>query len=164
MVTKQDIIASFDPSNVGVNNRNLFGFPFNYETADVLVLGVPWEVTVSYGAGTAQGPQALLDASPQLDFFDLDNPTGWHQGIFMMPISSDLIVQNADLRGKAAQVIAGQERGIAPQQDATLSEYLAEVNQGCEVMNQWVREQSRDAIAQGKKVAVVGGDHSVPLG
>ncbi|MEO0459129.1 MAG: agmatinase family protein, partial [Cyanobacteria bacterium P01_A01_bin.114] len=131
---------------------------------DVLVLGVPWEVTVSYGAGTAQGPQALLDASPQLDFFDLDNPTGWHQGIFMMPISSDLIVQNADLRGKAAQVIAGQEQGITPQQDATLSEYLAEVNQGCELMNQWVREQSRDAIAQGKKVAVVGGDHSVPLG
>ncbi|MEM8810170.1 MAG: agmatinase, partial [Cyanobacteria bacterium P01_G01_bin.38] len=60
MVTKQAIIASFNPSEVAVSNGNLFGFPFDDETADVIVLGVPWEVTVSYGAGTAQGPQAVL--------------------------------------------------------------------------------------------------------
>ncbi|MEM9904143.1 MAG: agmatinase family protein [Cyanobacteria bacterium P01_D01_bin.44] len=164
MVTKQEIIASFDPSEVAVSNGNLFGFPFDYETADVIVLGVPWEVTVSYGAGTAQGPQAMLAASPQLDFFDLDNPTGWHQGIWMMPISSELMASNVDLRTKAAQLIAGQEQGLDINQDDTLARNLAEVNQGCEAMNRWVRDQSRQVLAQGKKLGVVGGDHSVPLG
>ncbi|NEP15518.1 MAG: agmatinase family protein [Leptolyngbya sp. SIO4C1] len=164
MVTKLDIIASFDPSEVGLENGNLFGFPFTYETADIIVLGVPWEVSVSYGAGTAQGPQAILEASPQLDFYDLDNPTGWQQGIFMLPIASELISQNAALRAKAAQIIAGQEQGVQIAADDALASALAEVNRGCDRMNQWVFQQSQQALRQQKKVAVIGGDHSVPLG
>jgi agmatinase len=34
------------------------------------VIPVPWEVTVSYGAGTAGGPDAILEASNQLELFD----------------------------------------------------------------------------------------------
>lgn len=159
---KQAIIAGFDPGGVGLDNGQLFGFPFDYETADIIVLGVPWEVTVSYRPGTAQGPQAVLRASPQLDFYDLDHPTGWQQGIFMEPIAAVLQNQNQRLRAQAQRVIAGMERGIAIA--GPLSEALAEVNQGCRAMNQWVFEQSRQALEAGKKVAVIGGDHSVPLG
>ncbi len=40
--------------------------------ADARAVIIPFglEASVSYGSGTAQGPQAILDASPQLEFFD----------------------------------------------------------------------------------------------
>jgi agmatinase len=164
MATKQEIIARFDPGNVGLNNSNLFGFPFDYETADIIVLGVPWEVTVSYRAGTAQGPKTILQASPQLDFYDLDNPLGWQQGIFMESISEDLQQQNDQLRHQAARIIEATEQGVDIAADTSLSAVLQTVNQGCQAMNQWVFRQSIQALQQGKKVALVGGDHSVPLG
>jgi len=41
-----------------------------YERARVVVLPAPFEGTVSYGSGTASGPQAILDASEQLELYD----------------------------------------------------------------------------------------------
>ncbi len=38
--------------------------------ADCLILPLPYEKTVSYGGGTRNGPQAILDASLQLELFD----------------------------------------------------------------------------------------------
>ncbi|MCU7893167.1 MAG: arginase family protein [Candidatus Thiodiazotropha sp. (ex Ustalcina ferruginea)] len=38
------------------------------ESADVLILPVPFEQTVPYRLGTGQGPEAILAASNQLDF------------------------------------------------------------------------------------------------
>ena len=38
--------------------------------ADALILPLPYEKTVSYGSGTSNGPQAILDASLQLELFD----------------------------------------------------------------------------------------------
>lgn len=40
--------------------------------ADILILPVPHEKTVTYKPGTAAGPQAILDASEQLEFFEED--------------------------------------------------------------------------------------------
>ncbi len=41
-----------------------------YERARVVVLPAPYEGTVSYGTGTSRGPQAILDASEQLELYD----------------------------------------------------------------------------------------------
>jgi agmatinase len=45
------------------------------DTADVLILPVPHERTVTYGPGTAGGPEAVLAASNQLEFYEED--MGW---------------------------------------------------------------------------------------
>ncbi|MEM9213646.1 MAG: agmatinase family protein [Cyanobacteria bacterium P01_F01_bin.150] len=164
MASKQEIIDAFDPSDVGLDNGQLFGFPFDYDTADIIVLGIPWEVTVSYRTGTAHGPESVLNASPQLDFYDLDNPEGWHQGIFMEPISQSLMEKNQDLRQQASRVIATAEQGIGIHAEVNLVSDLAAVNSGCKAMNQWVFDHTCKAIEQKKRVIVVGGDHSVPLG
>ena len=47
---------------------SLKDFPFNYDTANLIIIPVPWEVTVSYGAGTACGPERILDGSLQIRF------------------------------------------------------------------------------------------------
>ncbi|MEO1620008.1 MAG: agmatinase family protein [Cyanobacteria bacterium J06632_3] len=156
---KQQVIDTFDPSGVGLNNGNIFGFPFDYETADVIILGVPWEVTVSFHSGTAKGPGSVLSASPQLDFYDYDNPEGWKQGIYMPPVPSWILLENERLRSVAESVVLATEQGRLPEPTD-----LAEVNAGGDRLNTWLKLETQKALALGKKVGVVGGDHSVPLG
>ncbi|MEB3288824.1 MAG: agmatinase family protein [Leptolyngbya sp.] len=157
-------LETFDPSGVGLDNGNLYGLPCTYDDAQIIVFGVPWEVTVSYHEGTAQGPQRVLEASPQLDLYDLDNPDGWRQGIFMPPIPQHLGQLNAPMREMAHRVIQALEEGVAIAQQPSLQEALDQVNQACEHMNDWIYGQAGQALDQGKRVGVIGGDHSVPLG
>lgn len=156
---KQLIISKFDPSGVGLNNGNIFGFPFDYETADIIIFGMPWEVTVSFHSGTARGPQAVLEASPQLDFYDYDYPNGWKQGIYMPPIPEWIAELGETLRLSAQTVVTATEQGtLAPDID------LLSVNEGCKKLNRWLYESTRKALNNGKEIGVLGGDHSVPLG
>ncbi|MBL4889765.1 MAG: agmatinase [Candidatus Lindowbacteria bacterium] len=46
------------------------GIDTEYDSAQVVILPVPFEQTVSYGKGTAHGPGSLIDASSQVEFFD----------------------------------------------------------------------------------------------
>jgi agmatinase len=157
-------LAPYDPSGVGQLNGNLFGLPFSAETAQLIVIGVPWEVTVSYGAGTARGPQQVLEASPQLDLYDLDHPDGWKQGIFMPPIAPDWLERSDRLRPLAGQIIERLEQGRSLSDAPDLGPLLATINQAGRTLNQELKQQCLDWLRQGKRVAVIGGDHSSPLG
>lgn len=163
MTTRNDI-QGFDPSSIGIDNGNLCGLPFDYDSAKIILVGVPWEVTVSYHAGTALGPQAVLNASRQLDLYDFDNPNGWKQGIFMEAISDSILETNHEMRRHALRLIESMEQGKVVEDDPELVHSLNTINHACEQVNQWVFEQTQRAIAQGKRVGVIGGDHSTPLG
>lgn len=154
-------LENYNPSDVGVAGR-LFGLPFDYDSANLIVLGVPWEVTVSYNAGTARGVEATFNASSQLDLFDFDNPDGWKQGIFMPEIPQHILEKSDALRPQAARIIDRLTAG--EKLNAELAQLLEAINQECEAVNQWLFEQANNALSQGKKVALIGGDHSVPLG
>jgi agmatinase len=164
MASRDEIIQTFDPSGVGLETGNFCGLPFDYDSAGIILFGMPWEVTVSYHAGTADGPKAVLDASPQLDLYDLDNPDGWRQGIFMPPIPAWMRQRNEELRPLAAKIIEATEQGLSIEADADLLAVLTQVNDACEAVNQWLYEQAAGAIAAGKRVGAIGGDHSIPLG
>ncbi|MEO1298670.1 MAG: arginase family protein, partial [Cyanobacteria bacterium J06636_16] len=164
MLSRKEIIDSYDPSGVGLENGNFCGLPFDYDTSGIILLGIPWEVTVSYHAGTADGPTAVLQASPQLDLYDLDNPDAWRQGIFMPPIPDWIRQQNDALRPLATQIVQATEKGVDIAENAELSTTLATVNEACQVVNQWLYEEAKAAIASGKRVGAIGGDHSAPLG
>jgi agmatinase len=41
-----------------------------FETANVLIWPVPYEKTVSYGLGTREGPEAIIDASRYMELYD----------------------------------------------------------------------------------------------
>ncbi|AFZ23855.1 arginase family hydrolase, arginase/agmainase/formiminoglutamate hydrolase [Cylindrospermum stagnale PCC 7417] len=157
-------IQDYNPSSVGEKNGNLLGLPFNYESANLIVFAVPWEVTVSYGAGTANGPQQILDASVQLDLFDFDHPDGWKQGIFLVEIPQDILDKNKYYRAEATKIIERLAEGKQLTDTPDLTPVLTEINQACQQVNQWLFTQSQAAINNGKQVAVIGGDHSSPLG
>lgn len=162
-MSKTDKYLDFSPSSVGVRNGKLFGLPFEYEDSQVVILPVPWEVTVSYRAGTAQGPQAILEASTQVDLFDPVWPDGWRAGYYMLPISSEWQAKNDSLRTLAAACISKLEEGVA-QDDPDLLVPQGEVNAASSELNDWVERQAQSHLTLGKAVGVLGGDHSVPLG
>src|SRR3972149_11412442 len=94
-------LQDFDPSAASVPGA-LGGLPCDVESARLVVLPVPWEVTVSYGAGAARGPRAVLEASAQVDLYDSERPDAWKQGIALAPISRDLEAARASRRAAAA--------------------------------------------------------------
>ncbi|EAR20588.1 agmatinase [Nitrococcus mobilis] len=57
------------------------------DDTDVIVLPVPYEQTVSYKPGTGRGPEAILAATEQLEYYDEDQR--WspfkHMGITVLP-------------------------------------------------------------------------------
>ena len=55
--------------------------PFAPEESSLVLIPVPWDVTVSYREGTALGPGAILDASLQVDLYDVHCPGAWKWGI-----------------------------------------------------------------------------------
>src|SRR4030095_16280092 len=80
---------SFDPSSAAVGG-GIYGLPFSPEEARVVLLPVPWEATVSYGTGAAAGPQAILEASRQVDLRDRDTGRPYEAGIAMLPVSAEV--------------------------------------------------------------------------
>ena len=61
-MTAEEQAAQFDVNGPGIPGQ-LFGLPFTPETAQLIIIPVPWEATVSYKVGTAKGPAAVLKAS-----------------------------------------------------------------------------------------------------
>jgi agmatinase len=162
--SKEQKISNFDPNGVGDINGGLFGLPFTVEESEVVLIPVPWEVTVSYSAGTAAGPQAIKEASPQLDLFEPAIKDAWKLGIAMEEISMDWAATSEELRQKAENYINWLEDG-SPETDASEFENLpAEVTRKGEELLQWLKAKALDHLDNGKLVAVLGGDHSTPLG
>ena len=106
-------LSNFDPNSAGNPNNNIFGLPFSEEESRVVILPVPWEVSVSYKAGTSRAPESIFKASFQVDLIDNDIREGWKQGIFMKEQDKS-ILQKSDYLRKEAElyikyVTEGQE-------------------------------------------------------
>ncbi len=160
---KQQAIEQFDPDGVGLCTGNIFGLPFSPEQAELIVIPVPWEVTVSYRTGTADGPAAILAASPQLDLCDPDIRHAWQSGIAMLPISDELREKSRQLRKEAAECIAYLERGGDEAGERFRSSYQR-IDGAGRHLRSWLQSEASSWLDRGKIVAVLGGDHSVPLG
>ena len=158
-MTRENNVRDFDP-NQPVATNTLWGLPFDVDDAALVVLPVPWEVTVSYDAGTANAPAAVLTASRQVDLENETYPNAWKQGIAMAPEPCDVRRLNDVTRPKALKVIDAIVRGNAESGAAS----LAEVNRACETMVDRVRSDATGLLDRGKRVGVLGGDHSVALG
>ncbi|MES2332921.1 MAG: agmatinase family protein [Bacteroidota bacterium] len=157
-------LSQFDPNFVGNPNNNIFGLPFTEDDARLIILPVPWEVTVSYGAGTSRSPEHVFKCSKQVDLFDTDGSYGWKQGFFMGDIDRKLLMKSDYLRKEAELYIDYISKGEPVEKNKFMCKSLKEINEGSAMMNQWVYEHSKALLEKGKLVALLGGDHSTPLG
>ncbi len=157
-------LSTFDPNSVGNPNNNIFGLPFAEEHARLVILPVPWEVSVSYTGGTARAPEHIFKASLQVDLFDPDYMDAWKQGFFMRPSDRKIQMKSDYLRKEAELYISYIAEGESVNDNKFMCKTLKEANAGGVYLNDWVYEQTKDLLNAGKLVALLGGDHSTPLG
>ncbi|HEY1039971.1 MAG TPA: agmatinase family protein [Bacteroidia bacterium] len=159
-MTKQDKINNFDPNSVGDTTAGMFGLPFTLDECETVLIPVPWEVTVSYSGGTADGPEAIYDASFQVDLYDPNKKDAWKLGIGMDEINDDLRSTSDTYR----EVAEGLIDMMAGGEDVSGSSEFADINKACTEMNAWVKQRVLHFLKQNKTVGLLGGDHSTPLG
>ncbi len=150
-------MAKFDPNAPALPDSGIFGLTDTPANAKVVLIPVPFEATTSYGGGTASGPKAIFEASKQVDLFDLDTGRPYEVGIAMLDESAEVRAWNVEARALAAPVIAAA--GVGDHAQA-----LEGVNGRCEKMNAWVYSATKRLLAEGKRVGLLGGDHSTPFG
>lgn len=157
-------LSNYDPNHVGNPNNNIFGLPTNEEDARLIILPVPWEVTVSYAAGTARAPEAICKASLQVDLFDAEVPDGWKQGYYIRPVDRKVLMKSDYLRKEAELFIDYISKGDEVSANQFMRKTLVDVNEGGIYLNRWIYDQTKALLDKGKLVAILGGDHSTPLG
>lgn len=163
MSSKAEKIKNFDPSSYSTNS-NLFGLPFTEEESDIIVVPVPWEVTVSYSNGTAKGPRAIKEASLQVDLYDDFVENAWQSGIFMIEEPKAWKKKSKKYRKLAEKYIAALMEGDIDENAEEVKALLQEINDACEKLHGEVEIICQSYLEQGKLVVLVGGDHSTPLG
>ena len=157
-------MQDFNPNDIGNINNNIFGLPTNEENATVIFIPVPWDVTVSYSAGTSKAPAAIFDASFQVDLFDPFKEKAWETSYAMCPIPLEIKEKNDRLKYYSRNVISHLSKGLAISESDEINKSLDIVNSGCLDLNSWVKDKSKEFVDKNKIVAIIGGDHSVPLG
>lgn len=163
----------FDANDIGVPNGRFFGMPFDNKECQVVLIPVPWDATVSYSAGTANGPDAVTDASVQVDLFDecikgsenfkigTDESTIEVEGQLAL-VDEYIAYLNTIARADAEKIIA-RLAGGKPLTKALQSKQ-ASVNEMSMVVNDLVYAVCQKYYLQGKIPGVVGGEHSVAFG
>jgi agmatinase len=154
----------FDP-NAAAMHDGLYGLPFDTNESRFVVIPVPYDATTSYRDGTRNGPAAVLEASYQVDLFDLDFGRPWQSKIAMLSLDTgvarEIAQLNREARVFAEPVIeAGGEVAGKPK----LQKALREVNARSQKMCILVEREARRLIEAGKTPVVLGGDHSTPFG
>ena len=157
-------LSHFDANGASNPKNNIFGLPFLEEDARLVILPVPWEVTVSYGAGTSRAAEHIFHASMQVDLFDAETNDAWKQGFFMRMPDKKILMKSDYLRKEAELYINYTSKGEILEKNSFMCKSLKEINEGSANLNKWVYDQTKALLDQGKLVALLGGDHSTPLG
>lgn len=117
----------------------LFGFNISYNDSDLVVLGVPWELTSSYRRGTGKAPPAIVRASQQIDLYDDRLPNTYRRGIHYQLF--DKFVDSRSLVDGSCQSL----------------------NSVSKQFNDVLYQQCQKIVADGKLLGLLGGEHSVPF-
>jgi agmatinase len=138
----------FDPDAAAGESSGIYGLPFTSAESHVVIVPVPYEATTSYGGGTSKGPEAVLEASKQVDLFDHETGKPYEHGIAMLPIPREIVEWNE------------KAKAFAHHEDPD----TAKVNAYGDKVNTWVFRKTYELLEQNKMPVVLGGDHSVPYG
>ncbi len=158
------MLENYDPNGVANPNNNVFGLPTNETESEMVILPIPWEVTVSYNAGTARCIDNVFKASMQIDLYDSDYPNQWQRGIYMRPVDKKVLLKSDYLRKEAELYINYISSEEEIEKNQFMCKSLKEINDGGNYLNAWVYEQTKELLKNGKLVGLLGGDHSTPLG
>lgn len=163
-MTKEQIIAAFDPNAASSINAGLFGLPFTAHHSDIIIIPVAWEATVSFGSGTSDGPASIRQASTQIDLHHHTYPNAWKRGFYLDEFPVEMIELARSAKADAQIVIECIQKHTVLSAGSEPERALGRANAACEVLNAWVKERCSYWKGMGKYVGLLGGDHSIPMG
>lgn len=149
-------MTAFDPNAAAPADAGIFGLPIDEPNARIVLVPVPFAATVSYGEGAERGPAAVLEASRQVDLYDLQYGRIYEAGIHLLEADPRLLAANERARRLALPIL---ERGGATDADRSA---VAGIDAAGDLVNEVVGQQVRRILDAGKVPGVLGGDHSVP--
>ena len=151
----------YNPNEVG-KKGTIFGYPYSIEDADLVLIPVPWDVTVSFGGGTSKAPKLIQNESTQLDFSLSNIQKAYTYPLAITSLDEKLRRASSHYRVKAEKLmLALEEYGVLTDPEKSIQ---SEINQGCIEMVASVKKKAIKYLHDGKIVGLVGGDHSTPLG
>lgn len=130
----------------------IFDLPQQPSDPKLILHAVPFDATTSYGVGTSDGPNAVLGASVQVDLFHPLNPKAWEKGFHLEPENPAIREWNQEAHSLVGKAREGDQAA------------QKKVNGISDKVNAWVYEKTKAALAAGKRVGTIGGDHSIPFG
>ncbi len=148
----------FDPNAAATESDNVFGLPDDRDVASIILIPVPYDATSSYGVGSARGPEAIREASQQVDLFDRRFGNIYERGIYMEPHPEQIRQWSAEARTHSQPIInqGGPRNG---DEDA-----LHRVDQLSARAGAHARDRALAAYDEGKVPGIIGGEHGVAYG
>ncbi len=141
-------MIDFDPNNSAPADSGLFALPYGVDEASVVVVPVPWDATSSQVLASSGAPDAVSAASRYVELFDPIQGAIYRRGIAMDAVLDGVAELN--------------ERAITLQESPSFRG--DELTGPCERLNGIVEDRVAAHLAAGKRVGVLGGDHSVAYG
>ncbi len=126
-----------------------------------MLLPAPYDATTSYRPGTADGPEAIFQASQQVDLHDGRYGAIYRQGIWMDRESTgveEIRRLSVEAAGLARPLI---EKGGAEEGDEGA---LERINATGSRVAQIIRDHTLGVMKEGKVPGLIGGEHAVSLG
>lgn len=148
----------FDPDAAAQPGSGIFGLTYSRDEARIVVIPVPYEATTSYRTGTADGPDAVLEASMQVDLFDRRFGRIYEKGIHLQD-APGWVRQLSDQTREVAEPLIGAG-GAGPGDEAQ----VAKVDAAGKRLETYIRQEAASILRDGKVPALLGGEHSISFG
>lgn len=133
------------------------------EDADIVIVSAPWSVTADFGRGATYTPDAIIDQSLEKELYDVVSGISIEGRIATAEIDYHIQECSEQLGHDAERVVRAKA-----DKDSLVGDYVSRkidnVNEGFAYMHSSVYKQVKHWASQNKRVAVVGGDHSVAFG
>lgn len=156
---------SFDPNGAIPDNGNYFGIPLDADEAALVLISAPWDLSLKARNGSSYAPDAIIEASRSVDFFEPMAPDSWRKGIATAPIDYTIQDLSHRLRSDAERIVKVYDKmGATPFDNLVYERSLRRVNEGFATLNANIYEQSKSWLNKGKIVGLVGGDQSAAYG
>ena len=136
-----------------MKTRKAFEIETSFESADLVLIPVPWSATVSYGGGTEKGPNLIRTASNYLDFFNSFLTCSYNHKIYFEENDPDIESLNKKTLAYVKQL-----------DKQNYSECIENINKASQSLLDWIYKKSKNIFQKDKIPALVGGDHSISEG
>lgn len=158
------LTKTFDPNGAIPDNGNYFGIPLEPQDGALVLISAPWDLSLKVRNGSSYAPDAIIEASRSVDFFEPMAPHSWRKGIATVPIDYSIQDLSHRLRSDAERVVKVYRQGGTAFDGLVYERSLRRVNEGYATLNANIYEQSKTWLDKGKIVGLVGGDQSTAYG